>query len=77
MQIDQFSTMAQAAVRGLGIALLPTFVAQSYLDNASLVLASEDRLQSIGNYFLAWPKNVNESKALENFRLWVEKQTVS
>jgi len=77
MQFDQFSTMAQAAVHGLGVALLPTFVAQPYLDNSSLVLASKDPLQSIGNYFLVWPDTLNEPKILTKFLTWMKKQSVS
>ncbi len=77
VSFDQFSTMAQAAVHGLGIALLPTFVAEPYLSSGSLVLAAPDQQESIGNYYLVWPQNRPDTAALTKFRHWIEKQTVS
>lgn len=77
MQFDQFSTMAQAAVHGLGVALLPTFVAAPYLEAGTLVLAAPDRQDSIGTYYLVWPKARPESGALSQFRAWLAKQSVS
>lgn len=77
MVFDQFSTMAQAAVHGLGIALLPTFVAEPYLNAGTLTLAAPDRQDSIGSYYLVWPKHRPEPGALQRFRHWLAKQTVS
>lgn len=77
MQFDQFSTMAQAAVHGMGVALLPTFVAEPYLSAGTLVLAAPDRQDSIGAYYLVWPKTKAETGALTLFRDWIAKQTVS
>lgn len=77
MVFDQFSTMAQAAVHGLGIALLPTFVADPYLAAGTLVLAAPDRQDSIGSYYLVWPKHRPEPGALQRFRDWIAQQTVS
>ena len=71
MQFDQFSTMAQAAMHGLGFALLPTFVAQPYLDAGTLELAAPDRQDSIGSYYLVFPKDGNRSAALEQFANWL------
>lgn len=77
MQFDQFSTMAQAAVHGLGVALLPTFVAEPYLHAGTLALAAPDRQDSIGTYYLVWPKSRPITGALSQFHGWIEKQTVS
>ncbi len=77
MQFDQFSTMAQAAVHGLGVALLPTFVAAPYLEAGTLVLAAPDRQDSIGSYYLVWPRARPATAALSLFRTWLAKQTVS
>lgn len=75
MVFDQFSTMAQAAVHGLGIALLPIFLAEPYLENGQLVLASPHTTHSIGSYFLVWPKDSKESRSLTAFRTWLRQQT--
>lgn len=74
MQFDQFSTMAQAAVHGMGVALLPTFVAEPYLRAGSLVLAAPDRQESIGSYFLVWPSGKADSAPLTQFRDWLTTQ---
>ncbi|WP_458325197.1 LysR substrate-binding domain-containing protein [Roseobacter sp. A03A-229] len=71
MMFDQFATMAQAAIHGLGIALLPTFFAEPYLASGQLVLASEQTSQSIGSYFLVWPEDRAEPPALSAFRSWL------
>ncbi|MCX7558933.1 LysR substrate-binding domain-containing protein [Sulfitobacter sp. F26204] len=74
MVFDQFSTMAQAAIHGLGVALLPTFFAQPYLRDGQLMLASAQSTQSIGSYFLVWPADRDEGAALVSFRSWLAGQ---
>ena len=74
MQFDQFSTMAQAAIHGMGVALLPTFVAQPYLDSGQLALASAQTSQSIGTYYLVWPSDRATQAALRSFRAWLGEQ---
>jgi DNA-binding transcriptional LysR family regulator len=71
MMFDQFSTMAQAAIHGLGVALLPTFFAGPYLSDGQLVLAAPQTSQSIGTYYLVWPSDRPESRALVSFREWL------
>lgn len=75
MVFDQFSTMAQAAIHGLGIALLPTFLAEPYLSSGQLALASPHTTQSIGSYYLVWPADAPDSDALTSFRTWLRHQT--
>ena len=75
MIFDQFSTMAQAAVHGLGVALLPTFSADPYLRAGQLVLASTQTTQSIGNYYLVWPDDRAETSALRSFKAWLVTKT--
>jgi DNA-binding transcriptional LysR family regulator len=72
MVFDQFSTMAQAAIHGLGVALLPTFTAAPYLAEGRLVLAATQSTQSIGSYYLVWPVDRAEPSALRAFRHWLE-----
>ncbi|MBW4710377.1 LysR family transcriptional regulator [Roseobacter sp. YSTF-M11] len=74
MIFDQFSTMAQAAIHGMGIALLPTFFADPYLTSGQLVLASERTSESIGSYYLVWPEDREEASALRSFRKWLKSQ---
>ena len=75
MVFDQFSTMAQAAIHGLGVALLPTFFADPYLRDGQLRLASDQTTQSIGSYYLVWPEDRAETAALRSFVEWLAEQT--
>lgn len=74
MVFDQFSTMAQGAIHGLGIALLPTFFAQPYLADGQLVIASDHTSESIGSYYLVWPQHTGCSQALSSFKDWIATQ---
>ncbi len=74
MMFDQFATMAQAAIHGLGVALLPTFFAEPYLKSGQLMLASAQTTQSIGSYYLVWPEGREETAALVSFRRWLAGQ---
>ena len=74
MVFDHFSTMAQAAIHGLGVALLPTFFVQPYITSGQLVLASPHTTQSVGDYYLVWPRDRPESHALTSFRTWLRHQ---
>ncbi len=74
MMFDQFSTMAQAAVHGMGIALLPTFVAEPYLNSGQLMKASIHTSESIGTYYLVWPTEQDNIAPLKAFRTWLETQ---
>ncbi|WP_300036196.1 LysR substrate-binding domain-containing protein [uncultured Roseobacter sp.] len=75
MVFDQFSTMAQAAIHGLGIALLPTFFAEPYLESEQLALASRHTTESIGSYYLVWPAGRETDAALTAFCDWLSAET--
>ena len=75
MVFDQFATMAQAAMHGLGIALLPTFVAHPYLSEKQLMLASDKTNESIGSYYLVWPDDRPAPAALIAFCDWLAGQS--
>lgn len=75
MMFDQFATMAQAALHGLGIALLPSFVAQPYLDSGQLRRAAPQSAESIGRYYLVWPDDRPAPTPLVAFCDWLQTQT--
>lgn len=74
MLFDQSSTMTQAAVHGLGIALLPTFLAEEEIERGRLCLAIEGPATSLGEYFLVWPENAPVGAPLAKFRDWLTGQ---
>ncbi|MGI9368557.1 MAG: LysR substrate-binding domain-containing protein [Ruegeria sp.] len=76
MVFDQFSTMIQATIHGLGVALLPTYLIEEYLRDGRLTLAWQGPAVSLGDYYLVWPLGQAESEPLKSFRNWLEKQLI-
>ncbi len=75
MLFDQSSTMTQAAIHGLGIALLPTFLAENEIAQGRLALAVPGEAVTLGEYFLVWPEAQSGSYPLIKFREWLQSQT--
>ncbi|MGL5008828.1 MAG: LysR family transcriptional regulator, partial [Paracoccaceae bacterium] len=55
MVFDQFATMMQAAMHGVGVALLPEFLARPVLGEGRLVPAYGASVAGTGSYWLVWP----------------------
>lgn len=70
MLFDQFATAAQAAIAGLGIALLPTFLIRDELARGDLVRVG-DEMESAERYFLAVPFERAAYPPLVAFRDWI------
>lgn len=71
MLFDQFATMAQAAVHGLGLALLPTFLVADDLAQGRLIPAFGPPVPALGAYYLVWPEARPERPPLASFRAWL------
>lgn len=69
MLFDQFATMTQGAVHGLGLALLPTFMIERELAEGRLVSAFGSPVPSLGGYYLVWPEGPVRGP-LASFRDW-------
>ena len=74
MLFDQFSTMAQAAIHGLGAALLPSYLIEEDLKAGRLVPAIDGPSFSLGQFFLVWPQSRPETVPLASFRAWLQGQ---
>lgn len=74
MLFDQFSTMIPAAIHGLGVALLPSYLIQDELSSGRLVRAFEGITVSLGDYFLVWPNTRPAPVAFEAFKSWLKEQ---
>lgn len=72
---DQFSTMAQAAMTGLGLVLLPSFLFAAEIEAGTLVPALNLPMQSEESYFLTWPLNRSTYTPLLAFREWLLAET--
>ena len=75
MLFDQFSTILQAAVHGLGVALLPDYLVEQDLATGKLVTAYGAPMAASGAYYLVWPHLKAREKALETFREWLATQS--
>jgi DNA-binding transcriptional LysR family regulator len=75
MLFDQFATMAQGAVHGLGLALLPTFLITRELAEGRLVPVFGGPIPALGSYYLVWPKDHPPRAPLLSFRNWLDTQT--
>jgi LysR family glycine cleavage system transcriptional activator len=72
MLFDQFATAAQAAIAGLGVALLPKFLIEAELARGQLVEAVDAPTESAGRYYLVWPANRAQHPPLQAFRRWIK-----
>ncbi len=74
MVFDHFATMREAAIHGLGVALLPSFLIDRDLTDGRLVAAWAAKARSVGSYYLVWPRDVPARAPLASFRGWIEGQ---
>jgi LysR family transcriptional regulator, glycine cleavage system transcriptional activator len=75
MLFDQFGPMIQAAIYGMGVALLPAFLAEAELADGRLVSAWGAPQRGEGSYYLVWPEVAAENTALLAFRAWLARET--
>ncbi len=68
---DQFTTIIQAALHGLGVALMPDYLVQQELNDGRLAVAVPGPMESLGAYALVWPEERDRDPALRRFRDWL------
>ena len=73
-RFELFSMLAEAAVQGMGLALLPRFLIDDELERGVLVLASKHDYLSDRSYYLTYPEQKSENHALSAFRTWLDEQ---
>ncbi|MCA6120213.1 LysR family transcriptional regulator [Bradyrhizobium sp. WSM 1738] len=71
MYFDQFATVSQAAMVGVGVALLPSFLIQDELASGRLVRALDLPMESAERYYLVWPPERSAYPPLVAFRDWL------
>lgn len=72
MQFDQFATMIQAAIHGLGAALVPTYLLSRELTEGQLMPAFGPPTPASGAYYLAYPAGTPSRAPLTSFCRWLE-----
>lgn len=71
---EQFAMIAQAAVSGLGAALLPSFLVQPEIAAGALVVLFPQALTSTDAYYFVYPESRAETPLLLSFRDWIVAQ---
>lgn len=74
IRLELFSMLAQAAMQGLGIALIPPFLIREELDAGRLVVANPQPVPGDRAYYLIVPERKVESAGLAAFRQWIEQE---
>lgn len=73
-RFEQFAMIAQAAVCGLGAALLPSFLVEAEIASGELVVLFPQALTSADAYYLVYPESRAEAPLLLAFRDWIVAQ---
>ncbi|MDC0656660.1 LysR family transcriptional regulator [Leisingera sp. SS27] len=68
---DQFATITQAALHGLGVALMPDYLVEQDLATGRLVALHPEAVETAGAYYLVWPERKSDAPALIKFRGWL------
>ncbi|KKC33942.1 transcriptional regulator GcvA [Devosia psychrophila] len=69
--LEHFFMVIQAAVAGLGVALLPTFLIEDDLRSGTLVTPFTDRIAGPGAYYLITSAAKSELPRVKLFRRWL------
>ena len=72
MLFDQFATMIQAAIGGVGVALLPEFLARSEIAEGRLEQIAGGAVRGLGAYYLVWPKDDAGHPPRVAFQAWLD-----
>lgn len=74
MLLDQFALATQAAMAGLGVALLPYFLFKDEFARGDLVFALDAPCRNAESYYLTWPVSRREHPPLQGFRRWLREE---
>jgi LysR family glycine cleavage system transcriptional activator len=77
MVFEQFSSVTQAAVAGLGAAILPAFLIESELETGALLAFPEGTAKSTSAYYLVVPRSRTGYIPVAAFRAWLSAETRS
>lgn len=68
---EQFAMIAQAAVSGLGAALLPRFLVETEITSGALIELFPQALTSSDAYYLVYPEARAQAPVVRAFRDWI------
>lgn len=71
-RFDQFSMIAEAAVAGLGVALMPRFMIEAELASGRLALLTERPIDAGKAYWFVYPEAKVRSRLVRSFGDWLK-----
>lgn len=74
MLFDHFATMQQAAIHGMGAAILPMFLIEQDLAQHRLTPLFGPAIRATGAYYLVWPEHRPPRGPLTSFINWLGTQ---
>ncbi len=77
MRLELFSMLAQAAIEGFGVALIPAFLIREELASGRLVVAHPRPVPTERAYYLIAPERKSGSSRFEAFRSWLLSECAS
>lgn len=73
-RFEHFAMAVQAAVAGMGVALIPTLFVEDELKHRHLVRLFKESLKGHGAYYLVEPEHVENSAIAQAFKRWLAGQ---
>ncbi|MEJ1962647.1 MAG: transcriptional regulator GcvA [Gammaproteobacteria bacterium] len=70
-RFEHFAMVIQAAVAGLGVAIMPKFLVETELASGELVVPFNHPVRSAHAYYLVYPTGKQDLPALKAFREWL------
>lgn len=70
-RLELFSMLAQAAIEGMGVALIPPLMIEDELASGRLIAPVAHRYVSEKAYYLIYPQHKTEALPLASFREWL------
>lgn len=74
LRLEHFFMVLQAAIAGLGVALLPSFLVERDIAVGNLVAPFPIRVNGPGGYYLVTPKDKAQLPRVKQFRSWVRSE---
>lgn len=72
---ELFTMLLEACIAGLGVALIPRYMAQKEINAGKLTIPIERSLPEQASYFLVYPEEQSNYGPLQAFRTWLLEKT--
>lgn len=70
-RFELFSMLAEAAIQGMGVALVPAMLIEEELASEKLAIACDRSCRGDKAYYLIYPEHKSETNGFQSFRSWL------